>query len=721
MEIVCQRRLEHTRMHGRQRNVGNGYRSGFGMSGSRVSPDRPMRGHGFFGPDHHQQHRGFNRGYGRGRGRSKSFQNQLPPPPLPPSVVQRRSGGGGSGDVFMDAGRLAAEYLVSQGVLPQTVFSSKWQGGEFQGSRLQEAARLDVLAPAADKRRYVDGYNSAGSRNNLGGKRSNRYDSDFGRSGSWSERSKCYEAETGDDSVSGHREEQPLVEDIASSVQRAASGEFMRKREGAGDSESVLDKDEAQSKTGSSSAGKEIVQDCEISKVSEGSCSLSAGSGEMKGMTGGSNGENESQTAIEDASIHHQHEEDAPIHRHCAADESFTESGIDLATLCKFEKVPTRTRSSLTAKNTKLHLCQNIKETSRNPGLLLEEDQACETQGQSSGKADGTGDENLNDQVEDLPLVQFVEDSKCHRSNSFPNSILRENNEKDSELELADIHRSYSMGKGGEKRANEGSDLEEEAKRQKNWVPLPVSEASDRFNAFKASEIQSDEEEDDKPISFYMRRIEGAAGKTDNHESLANTSNNSIHRGNSAPVYAEEHQLFPASFKMCDLNLGGAADTNDGKRESGQAVGFDLSISSSSKSLDFSTNTRMSNGKEIEVIDLDNDDSPEVVKSSNNPGRKQEVSPYMGIDDVPDYNEGLMMVEYLDSFGNGPPMNNPGISTTLPQNNDVGLQDREGALGNDQAANNTDDDSIFMSLGEIPLTFLQTWDQPPARGYEKPF
>ncbi|CAF2131508.1 unnamed protein product [Brassica rapa] len=707
-------------MHGRQRNVGNGYRSGFGMSGSRVSPDRPMRGHGFFGPDHHhqQQHRGFNRGYGRGRGRSKSFQNQLPPPPLPPSVVQRRTGGGGSGDVFMDAGRLAAEYLVSQGVLPQTVFSSKWQGGEFQGSRLQEAARVDVLAPAADKRRYVDGYNSAGSRNNLGGKRSNRYESDFGRSGSWSERSKGYEAETGDDSVSGHREEQPLVEDIASSVQRSASGEFMRKREGAGDSESVLDKDEAQSKTGSSSAGKEIVQDCEISKVSEGSCSLSAGSGEVKGMTGGSGGENESQAAIEDASIH-QHEEDAPIHRHCAADESFTESGIDLATLCKFEKVPTRTRSSVTAKNTKLHLSQNIKETSRNPGIL-EEDQACETRGKSSG-ADSTGDENLNDQVEDLPLVQFVEDSKCHRSNSFPNSILRENNEKDSELELADIHRSYSMGKGGEKRANEGSDLEEEAKRQKSWVPLPVSETSDRFNAFKASEIQSDEEEDDKPISFYMRRIEGADGKTDNLESLANTSNNSLHRGKSGAGYAEEHQLFPASFKMCDLNLGGAADANDGKRESGQAVGFDLSISSSSKSLDFSTNTRMSNGKEIEVIDLDNDDSPEVVKSSNNPGRKQEVSPYMGIDDVPDYNEGLMMVEYLDSFGNGPPMNNPGISTTVPQINDVGLQDREGALGNDQAANNTDDDSIFMSLGEIPLTFLQTWDQPPARGYEKPF
>lgn len=53
---------------------------------------------------------------------------------------------------------------------------------------------------------------------------------------------------------------------------------------------------------------------------------------------------------------------------------------------------------------------------------------------------------------------------------------------------------------------------------------------------------------------------------------------------------------------------------------------------------------------------------------------RQEAGPYMGIDDVPDYNEGLMMVEYLDSFGNIPPMNNPGISTL--QNNDVALQDQ---------------------------------------------
>ncbi|VVA95623.1 unnamed protein product [Arabis nemorensis] len=713
-------------MHARQRNVGNGYRSGMGMSGSRISPDRPMRGHGFYGSEY--QHRGFNRGYGRGRGRSKSYQNQLPPPLPPQPVQQGRSGGGGG--VFMEAGRLAVEYLVSQGVLPQTVLSSKWQNGnfrkqagEFQSSRSQEAARVEVSDSGADKRRYIDGYSSAGSRNNLKGRRSHRYESDFGRSGSWSERSKGFEVEAGDDSVSGHREEQPLAEDIASSVQRSVSGEFMRKREGAGDSESVLDKynlqDEAQSKTGSSSAGKEIVQDCEISKVSEGSSSLSAGSGEMKGRTGGNGGENENQTAIEDASIH-QHCEDASIHQHCVADESFTKSGIDLATLCKFEKVPTRTRSSLTAKGPKLYLSQNMKETSHNSELVEEAqtENQCETQGQLSGKADSTGDEVFNDHVEDLPLVQFVENSKCHRSNSFPSSILRDNNEKDSGLKSPNLHRSHSVGKGGEKRASEGNDLKEGAKRQRNWVPLPVSEANERFNICKTSEIQCHPGEEEKTSSFNMRLINSAAEKRVSHENLVNNSTrNSVHKGKSGPGYAEERQLFPASFKTCDLNLGGTSDVNDGKRESGQAV--DLSISSSSKSHEFSTSTRMSNGKEIEVIDLDNDDSPEVVKSNNDPGRKQEAAPYMGIDGVPDYNEGLMMVEFLDSFGNIPPIN-PGISS-VPPNNEVSLQDQEGAIGNDQVANNTDDDSIFMSLGEIPLTFLQAWDQPPARGYEKPF
>lgn len=47
----------------------------------------------------------------------------------------------------------------------------------------------------------------------------------------------------------------------------------------------------------------------------------------------------------------------------------------------------------------------------------------------------------------------------------------------------------------------------------------------------------------------------------------------------------------------------------------------------------------------------------------------------MGIDGVPDYNDGLMMVEFLDSFGNIPPIN-PGISSA-PPNNAVGLQDQE--------------------------------------------
>ncbi|XP_010539364.1 PREDICTED: uncharacterized protein At4g26450-like [Tarenaya hassleriana] len=729
-----------TKMHGRHRNIGNGYRSGsmeIGMPASRISPDRSMRSQGYYGSDQ----RGFNRGYGRGRAYPKSYQNR-PPPPTPP--LQRKGGG----DIFMEAGRLAAEYLVSQGVLPSTVLSGKWQNdnfrkqaGEIQGFRSQET-QMGMFSPGVNKRMFVDDYSSTGSRSYMEGRRSNRYGSDFGRSGSWSERNRTSEVKAYDDSESGHLEEQPLAEDNASSFQRSNSGDFPRKHEGAGDSESDLNKynlqDEAQSKTCSSSAGKDIVHG-EISKVSEDSSSLSAGSGELKGRNGDGR-ENENQTGLEGWSIR-QHE---------ATDEVSIKNGFDLVTLCKFAKVPTRTRSSLTAKGPKHDLSENIKGSSCNSGLAEENQipRLCESPVQSSGKADNpecAGNENLNptNPVGDMGHAHMAEKSKCHRSSSFPDSILMNKITNNSGLELADLHRSHSMGKErDEKRAAEDCDLEKGAKRQREWQPSIASEA-------KASEIKSDPEEErtcifeEKVVDSAMKGI--ACGRL-----VDNSAHNQIQVGKSCGGYAEERHLFPGSFKICDLNLEGASDVKDNnvgnpmilfpaisasKRESPQ-VDFDLSISSCSKSLEHTL--RMSNGKEIEVIDLEND-SPEVTETCGNSERKLNAA-YAGFsrqtqaaseihNEMPDYNEGLMMVEFLDSFGNIPPVNaeitevTDGISShSHMPDNETGLQNSEGTHGSDQAPlPQSDDDSIFMSLGEIPLTFLQAWDHPPARGYGKPF
>ncbi|XP_010536799.1 PREDICTED: uncharacterized protein At4g26450-like isoform X2 [Tarenaya hassleriana] len=707
--------IRGTKMHARHRNIGNGYRSGsvgMGLPSSRIPPDGSMRGHGFHGSARH----GSNRGYGRGRVHPKSYQNQ----PLPPTPPLQRKGGG---DIFMEAGRLAAEYLVSRGVLPPTVLSGEWQNvnlrkqaGELQGFRSQET-RTGVSAPDADKGRFVDDYSSTGYRSYVKGRRSNRYGSAFGRNGSWSDRRhKATDVEADTDSVSG----QTLPEDITSSVQRSNSGYSARKREGAGDSESELDKynlqDEAQSKTGSSSVGKDTANDVAISKVSEGSSSLSAGSGVLKG--GNSNGGgNENQACVEGSSM---------------------KNGVDLLTICKFAKVPTRTRSSLTAKVPKLDSSENIVGSSHTPGI------ADKTQipgpVHSSGKADNpecTGNEHIDpsNPIGDLGHALMVEKSKCHRSNSFPGSILMDNVAKNPGLELADLHRSQSMGKGrGEKRAAEDGDLDG-AKRQREWLPSLASEIDNIADEEKTLIFE------EKVVESMMKGIV--------HDGLVDNSTHDlvqVQDGKSCGGYAEERELFPGSFKICDLNLEGASDANEnniddpmiifpavsGPKGELDRVDFDLAISSSSKPLEH--NTRISNDKEIEVIDLEND-SPEVEYACSNSDRKQEA-PFMGfshqsesvneIHDVRDYNEGLMMVEFIDSFGNIPPMN-LGINSVpeginhMPQD-EIGLQNPEGAttLGSDQIPH-ADDESIFMSLGEIPLTFLQAWDQPPARGYHKPF
>ncbi|CAN6478046.1 unnamed protein product [Victoria cruziana] len=118
-------------MQSRRRSPGDGPRSktpGMGLRAGRISPENSVRGQGFY----NQDYRGYNRGFGRGPAK-----HYTPPPPPPPPP--RR------GDVLMEAGKLAAEYLVSQGLLPAHLLPSRWANGsskgyagEFQDFRLRD-------------------------------------------------------------------------------------------------------------------------------------------------------------------------------------------------------------------------------------------------------------------------------------------------------------------------------------------------------------------------------------------------------------------------------------------------------------------------------------------------------------------------------------------------------------------------------------------------------
>ena len=72
---------------------------------------------------YNSEHRSFNRGFGRGHPRSyQSSQRQ------PSSQPTRK------GDLFIEAGRLAVEYLVSNGLLSSNVLSGKCQNGTLGSS-----------------------------------------------------------------------------------------------------------------------------------------------------------------------------------------------------------------------------------------------------------------------------------------------------------------------------------------------------------------------------------------------------------------------------------------------------------------------------------------------------------------------------------------------------------------------------------------------------------
>ncbi|KAL7143005.1 hypothetical protein ABFS83_08G162200 [Erythranthe nasuta] len=107
-----------------QGNGPNGYRSN-AMGGSRISPDGSMRDHQLYNPERRSYRGGYARG-GGGGSHSRPFHppphHQPPPQHLPPHHPPREN------DVFMEAGRLAAAYLVSKGVLPPNALSGgKWR------------------------------------------------------------------------------------------------------------------------------------------------------------------------------------------------------------------------------------------------------------------------------------------------------------------------------------------------------------------------------------------------------------------------------------------------------------------------------------------------------------------------------------------------------------------------------------------------------------------
>ncbi|GMI85173.1 hypothetical protein like AT4G26450 [Hibiscus trionum] len=741
-------------MHARHRNAGNDYRSNsmtMGLSSSRISPETSGRGPGFY----NSEYRSFKRGFGRGQSHPKSFQSHPPPP---------REGT----DIFMQAGRLAAEYLVSQGLLPPSVLPAKWQNGrlkkqmgDYQDYRSQEGdnlhlpsdGRTSALARLRNsnsdlglgRRRYVDDNNSSWSRNLSKGRRKDGSyrGRECGGSGSWSDRIRgSPDFEIDDDNVSGHHEESQVGKDVGNGLQKNALSEFAPKGE---EFDNFDDKynlqDELSSKASSSGAEKDLksVADGELLKRSSDSTDFRMEAGELRD---GSNDsvETEEEGILKDSSFKHSSTED----------DVSGKTSTDLLALCNFAKVPTKTRSSLTLKNLKadsvsINEQESVSdfETPNGPQALLEDNSLGGSSGDlllnksQDSKPDSELSKDLSVHSFGLDHMYGVELGKCTRSQSFPDRALLHDSEQELVQDMPGLQRSCSMvalKDRGEKRGLEQSDLSGGAKKPREWLEpvttktefLPFSDFEDKKVGL-ADGIASTSEE------------VGVIVEKGIQDSLGSNSHYPGGDGESSVNYVQEKQLFPNAFKICDLNLMQTSDINESHHNDAiimyssapetkieaATIGIDLSMSNSNVSA--GGNRHANNCKEIEVIDLDND-CTQGDKTVDNLERKNEpmfVSMNGDMIDVPDQYDGLMITEFLRHFPNCPPddinahpLQNENINTLQtedinPLQNEMGLHNGEGTLA--------DDDSIYMSLGEIPLSFLPAWEQPPAQEYEKPF
>ncbi|XP_022981399.1 uncharacterized protein At4g26450-like [Cucurbita maxima] len=723
-------------MHPRHRNTGNGFRSssmGVGLASSRISPEGSVRGHGsIYGNDY----RNFNHpsGFGRGQGYPKSYQSSqsLPPP--------RR--GGGSVDIFMEAGRLAAEYLVFQGLLPSSVLHGKWQGGslrressEFQElGQLREEGRASTASPHSGHmgpdsgsgwRQPPDEYGSA-SRNHLRGRRrtssfrSSGSDwSGQGRSNNYNDRARASpdtEAYEDADNLSAYSNQQQSGEEIVSELQDLKPSKLGRKGDTPEDSGPELVKyplpDDVGSKASTSAVVKDLPCEKKLAKDSDDLGNIDSGSEDVKNTA--SINETEKHCVTEKLSIQNKAADGDPL----------VKQETDLLAFCRFAKFPTKTRSALAYKVSKADPITTVSERpsdinpNRESEISLDSDSSsCALSGAVSAKKHDV--EHLNSErskleaVEETGIIEelyprFGEKTSSLTSQSFQQGPFWNENKEESCQSPAIFERTDSMFEDrGKKRSLDESDVVEgSSKKPREWIPLMTSKEDESFDLLK----------------FDKTKVNSEENKPDHEVIVAANCVNSVQGfhfmkggGEHCVDYAQEKQLFPNSFKICDLNLMEASDIHDNhennpllifpsisetKRER-TPVDIDLSISSAPE---FGQNGVVTGSKEIEIIDLEDDSAVEVDKTFHNTERKRETV-FNGLDgfpnnaqnngDMPDVHDGygIMISELLGAeFPNCASVQGDLNS----MNNEMPLPNGEGTLA--------DDDLIYMSLGEIPLS-----------------
>ncbi|XP_020223681.1 uncharacterized protein At4g26450 isoform X2 [Cajanus cajan] len=649
-------------------------------------------------------------------------------------------GRGRRGDVFVEAGRLAAEYLVSQGLLPPNALPPKWQNHKTPAERPSALARLGSM----DGRRKL-GFEEFGQKGRRRGSfsRSNGLDwgREYRRNGSWSDRFRgASDVKDGeDDDYDGggfsvrhqdeedqyqyqHHQPQPQpqpqqqeVSRVDDSSMKSNSSEFVPRSEDGGDlSDKDKDRDRANAEmleVKQSDGGKDVVDVDMEGGAGNDLESASVGVKEMKDGDGDNDNEKLRNLSTQ------------------LSDQENSSSGgvvADLVSLCKSVKVPTKTRSSVTRKNLKAGNNRDGTGSAQDVGGLqgAEEVLAENESVKGSSPGDLLGEKSYDivhvdvdvAEVEPVHAAEDVKelDAECKAEevqSGQDRGFMQDNNlESSANATLPEYGSCSSLAEErGEKRVAEADDdVREDNKRLREWLPSLVPKTEGYFLHSDPIEVKESPGEDE------ISHIDKVTMTSDRGSLIS--SGSQFTEGGDRPFLqcSEEKPLMPNSFRTCDLNLIEASEMHENhvdhpvliyppavsETKKAVPIGIDLSMSHASVSGKF--NTHATNGKEIEVIDLEND-SIQEEKSIDNMDRKTETM-FTGLEgfsnhaqnaaDIHDAQDGygLMISELL-----GPDFTNcssvPGDMSTV--HSEMGLHSGAGTLA--------EDDSIYMSLGELSM------------------
>ncbi|KAK4369542.1 hypothetical protein RND71_013334 [Anisodus tanguticus] len=720
-------------MYARYRSPLNGNRSSsMGIGGVATSPERFVRGRG--------EYRNYSR-VGFGLGQSKQF--ALPH----------------GNEIFMEAGRLAAEYLVSKGVLPPNALSGQYQNGslknpvgEFQGFRSQEADFMRVpvegrmLGTATGdvghgRKRFPDEYNSMGSRSFMRDRRRNgtvgNYGSELnrelGRIGSWNRVRNSPDVDGQDNAFSGNRDEQQVAKDSDGVLQNSPPRKINSEIESSGDS--LVDSEPAGQNKAGDDAGKKAIPISTATNLPSEDEQLNEKCVEMEASkiavdqvdVSDNNGDFERKTAKEDIEVdqvdvfnnngdlERKTAEDTEVKLCTEEHKQTSKSSNDLLSLWRFEHVPKKTRSSLANRVSKA--CDNA---------VIEDENTHEmelpkyTQTHSElNRVDVSPDARNLDSGKLKPL-DLEEESCCSHvikqvnetgSSSCGDSIVIKEDEKIVELPGFESCSPINLERG-EKRALEHDDDCTGGTKKPRELASSMCVLSDGI-------LYHSNSMEDWPNSQEPGTSHGEGVMLSSDEKKLVDVPRIIKSDVEPGTDFTEKQLFPGSLKTCDLNLLEDSDVNEtqnadpvhifpgitGSVKQEVPVDIDLTMSSNCSTASIYAKSGFDD-IDIEVIDLENN-SEQEDKALNNPGTRSEVvftgsdvfsnNPH-GSDDIPDVQDsyGLMISELL---GNDIPSGSSVPASMNSLHNDMGLHNGEGMLG--------DDDSIYMSLGEIPISMLK--------------